>query len=196
VPLLPACLIEPLWVEFATLIRADDRREFAPNHPWGCHRRRSPDRVVFDHIIAALVHGSGYERIASPDCSDRTIRRRQWVRRGRSGRLGSGSGRRVSTPADRACCSSTVRWCARRSSGGATADGMTCPLRQPGPGQPRGSADCMRSSWCPCAARRQPGDAVGALISGPAPAGTAPGVRRLPSSSTAGCSRRGRGATG
>jgi hypothetical protein len=32
--------------------------------------------VVFDHIIAALVRGSGYERLASPDCSDRTIRRR------------------------------------------------------------------------------------------------------------------------
>jgi hypothetical protein len=85
VPLLPACLIEPLWVEFAALIGADDRREFAPNHPWGCHRRRIPDRVVFDHIIAALVHGSGYERIASPGCSDRTIRRRltEWATHGR-----------------------------------------------------------------------------------------------------------------
>jgi hypothetical protein len=31
---------------------------------------------VFEHVIAALVHGSGYERIASPGCSDRTIRRR------------------------------------------------------------------------------------------------------------------------
>src|SRR4029078_7034252 len=28
------------------------------------------------HVIAALVHGSGYERIATPGCSDRTIRRR------------------------------------------------------------------------------------------------------------------------
>jgi hypothetical protein len=35
-----------------------------------------PHRVVFDHIIAALVHDSGYERIATPGCSDRTIRRR------------------------------------------------------------------------------------------------------------------------
>ncbi len=26
--------------------------------------------------MAALVHGSGYERIATPGCSDRTIRRR------------------------------------------------------------------------------------------------------------------------
>src|SRR5919112_2086642 len=67
VPLLPASLIEPLWVEFAALIESD-RPEFDPTHPWGCHRRRIPDRVVFDHVIAALVHGSGYERIASPGC--------------------------------------------------------------------------------------------------------------------------------
>jgi hypothetical protein len=32
--------------------------------------------VVFEHVIDALVHGSGYERIASEGCSDRTIRRR------------------------------------------------------------------------------------------------------------------------
>jgi hypothetical protein len=76
VPLLPASLIEPLWVEFATLIGSGERPEFSPTHPWGCHRRRVPDRVVFDHVIAALVHGSGYERIATPGCSDRTIRRR------------------------------------------------------------------------------------------------------------------------
>jgi hypothetical protein len=31
---------------------------------------------VFEHVVAALVHGSGYERIATPGCSDRTIRRR------------------------------------------------------------------------------------------------------------------------
>jgi hypothetical protein len=43
-----------------------------------------PDRVVFDHVLAALVHGTGYERIASPGCSDRTIRRRlaEWAERG------------------------------------------------------------------------------------------------------------------
>ena len=64
-PLLPASLIEPLWVELAALIGSDERPEFDPSHPWGCHRRRIPDRVVFDHVIAALVHGSGYERIAT-----------------------------------------------------------------------------------------------------------------------------------
>jgi transposase len=40
-----------------------------------------PDRVVFEHVVAALVHGSGYERVATPGCSDRTIRRRvrEWA---------------------------------------------------------------------------------------------------------------------
>jgi hypothetical protein len=81
VPLLPASLIEPLWVELAALIGSDERPEFVPGHPWGCHRRRIPDRVVFEHLIGAFVHGSGYERIATPGCSDRTIRRRlhEWA---------------------------------------------------------------------------------------------------------------------
>jgi hypothetical protein len=54
-------------------------------HPWGCHRRRMPDRVLFDHVLAALVHGSGYERIASPGYSDHPIRRRstEWTEHGR-----------------------------------------------------------------------------------------------------------------
>ena len=83
-PLLPASLIEPLWVEFAALIGSHELPEFSPTHPWGCHRRRVPDWVVFDHVIAALVHGSGYERIATPGCSDRTIRRRRddWAEAG------------------------------------------------------------------------------------------------------------------
>jgi len=83
VPLLPASLTEPLWVQFSTLLKDDDRPEFVADHPWGCHRRRIPDRVVFDHVLAALVHGSGYERIATPGCSDRTIRRRlaEWAER-------------------------------------------------------------------------------------------------------------------
>ena len=82
-PLLPASLIEPLWAQFSTLLKDNDRPEFVADHPWGCHRRRIPDRVVFDHVLAALVHGSGYERIATPGCSDRTIRRRlaEWAER-------------------------------------------------------------------------------------------------------------------
>ena len=74
-PALPSCLLEPIWGEFAALL-GEERPGFDPAHPLGCHRRRIPDRVVFEHVIAALVHGSGYERIASAGCSDRTIRRR------------------------------------------------------------------------------------------------------------------------
>lgn len=73
-PVLPACLLEPVWVQFSVLLPAQPA--VAPTHPLGCHRPRVPDRVVFEHVVAALVHGSGYERIASPGCSDRTIRRR------------------------------------------------------------------------------------------------------------------------
>src|ERR687886_2613643 len=60
----------------------------APRTP-RCSRRRVPDRVVFEHVIAALVHGSGYERIASAGCSDRTIRRRlqEWAAAGLSGQV-------------------------------------------------------------------------------------------------------------
>jgi DDE family transposase len=75
VPVVPSCLLEPIWGEFRALI-GGERPPFDPRHPLGCHRRRVSDRVVFEHVVAALVHGSGYERIASPGCSDRTIRRR------------------------------------------------------------------------------------------------------------------------
>ena len=74
-PVVPSSLLEPAWVEFCSVI-GGDRRGFHPAHPLGCHRRRVPGRVVFEHVVAALVHGSGYERIATAGCSDRTIRRR------------------------------------------------------------------------------------------------------------------------
>ena len=82
-PVVPSCLLEPAWVEFCAL-SGGDRPQFHPGHPLGCHRRRVPGRVVFEHVVAALVHGSGYERIATPGCSDRTIRRRlaEWAQVG------------------------------------------------------------------------------------------------------------------
>ena len=78
-PVLPVCLFEPLWVQFSALM--PERPRFSPAHPLGCHRRRIPDRMVFEHVLAALVHGSGYERIARRGCSDGTIRRRlkEWA---------------------------------------------------------------------------------------------------------------------
>lgn len=73
-PVMPSCLLEPVWVQVAALL--PDRPAVDPTHPLGCHRPRIPDRVVFEHVVAALVHGSGYERIATAACSERTIRRR------------------------------------------------------------------------------------------------------------------------
>jgi hypothetical protein len=66
--------LEAVWEQFAVLL--PPHPIVAPSHPLGCHRPRVPDRIVFEHVVAALVHGSGYERIASRGCSDRTIRRR------------------------------------------------------------------------------------------------------------------------
>lgn len=81
-PVVPVCIVRPLWEQFAALL--PERAAVAPSHPLGCHRPRVPDRMVFEHVVAALVHGSGYERIATPGCSDRTIRRRlkEWAAAG------------------------------------------------------------------------------------------------------------------
>lgn len=73
-PVMPVCLMNAIWQQFSVLLPAYPI--ISPTHPLGCHRPRVADRVVFDHVVAALVHGSGYERIATAQCSDRTIRRR------------------------------------------------------------------------------------------------------------------------
>lgn len=70
-PAVPSCLLAP-WEQFARLLPV--REAFAPGHALGCHRRRIPDPAVFEHIELALVHGSGYERIAGPGCSEHTTR--------------------------------------------------------------------------------------------------------------------------
>lgn len=73
-PAVPVCLFTPIWEQFSALLPSHPA--VSPTHPLKRHRRRIPDRVVFAHVVEALVHGSGYERIASRACSDRTIRRR------------------------------------------------------------------------------------------------------------------------
>ena len=45
---MPSCLLEPIWGEFCALL-GGERPEFDPAHPLGCHRRRVPDRVAFEH---------------------------------------------------------------------------------------------------------------------------------------------------
>jgi transposase len=84
VPALPSSILEPLWVQFAALLPARQA-----HHPLGCHRRRIPDRLVFDKLIQILVFGCGYRRIADATCSATTLRRRrdEWVALGLAERL-------------------------------------------------------------------------------------------------------------
>jgi transposase len=72
VPALPSCILEPLWDQFAALLPTRH-----VHHPLGCHRRRIPDRLIFDKLIQILVFGCGYRRIADHTCSATTLRRRR-----------------------------------------------------------------------------------------------------------------------
>ncbi|MCU1629443.1 MAG: hypothetical protein JWP64_4392 [Pseudonocardia sp.] len=86
-PALPSWLLEPLWDQFAALLPVRD--EFVATHPWGCHRRRVGDRIVFDKLIQVLRFGCAYEAIADTTCSATTIRTRrdEWIALGVFGRL-------------------------------------------------------------------------------------------------------------
>jgi transposase len=79
VPALPPYLIEPIWQQFRALL---PEREV--NHPLGCHRRRIPDRVVFEKLVRVLVFGCAYHRIADGSCSATTLRERrdEWIELG------------------------------------------------------------------------------------------------------------------
>lgn len=78
-PAIKACIIEPIWDQFAALLPV---RPTA--HPLGCHRRRIPDRIVFDKLVQVLVFGCAYGRIADAACSATTLRRRrdEWIAAG------------------------------------------------------------------------------------------------------------------
>src|SRR5436190_22634582 len=79
VPALPSSVLEPLWVQVAALLPTRQ-----VHHPLGCHRRRIPDRVVFDKLVQVLVFGCAYARIADATCSATTLRRRrdEWIAAG------------------------------------------------------------------------------------------------------------------
>jgi transposase len=53
VPAIQPYIIEPIWEQFSALLP-----ERKSNHPLGCHRRRIPDRVVFEKLVQVLVFGS------------------------------------------------------------------------------------------------------------------------------------------
>ncbi len=85
-PAVPSWLLEPIWGPGSTPCSGERRGgeppEFHPDHPLRCHRRRVPDRVAFEHVIDALMHGSRYERIATAGCSDHPPPSGQWAAAG------------------------------------------------------------------------------------------------------------------
>ncbi len=78
-PAVPSSIIEPIWDQFQVLIPP-----VIDDHPLGCHRPRTPDRLVFDKLVQVLVLGAAYEKIADSGCSATTIRRRrdEWIAAG------------------------------------------------------------------------------------------------------------------
>ena len=78
-PAIPAYIIDPIWEQFEALL---PEREV--DHPLGCHNPRIPEKVVFDKLVAVLVFGCAYERIADESCSATTLRRRrdEWIASG------------------------------------------------------------------------------------------------------------------
>ena len=79
VPALPPYIIEPIWEQFCILLP-----EREAEHPWGSHRPRIPDRIVFEKLVQVLVFGCAYRRIADRSCSATTLRRRrdEWIEAG------------------------------------------------------------------------------------------------------------------
>ncbi|WP_199796535.1 hypothetical protein [Pseudonocardia dioxanivorans] len=71
---LPSWLTDPLWDHFDALlpIRGD------PTHPWGCHRRRIGDRIVFDELLQVLWFGCFYEVADALLASTLRARRDEW----------------------------------------------------------------------------------------------------------------------
>jgi transposase len=84
VPALEPYLIEPIFEQFRALLP-----EHETDHPLGCHRRRIPERVVFEKLVQILVFGCAYHRIADASCSESTLRRRrdEWIELGVMERL-------------------------------------------------------------------------------------------------------------
>ncbi len=86
-PAVPACFLDPLWVQFSALL--PERATYHPDHPLGCHRPRVDDRIVFDKLVQVLVFGCSYAKIADSTCGATTIRDRrdEWIAAGAFTRL-------------------------------------------------------------------------------------------------------------
>jgi transposase len=84
VPAVPSFLIEPIWEQFRVLIPVP-----VDTHPLGCHRRKIPDRIIFDKLVQVLVLGCAYAKISDSTCSATTLRTRrdEWIHAGIFARL-------------------------------------------------------------------------------------------------------------
>lgn len=83
-PAVPSFLIEPIWEQFRVLIPVP-----VDTHPLGCHRRKIPDRIIFDKLVQVLVLGCAYAKISDSTCSATTLRTRrdEWIHAGIFARL-------------------------------------------------------------------------------------------------------------
>ncbi|MGI8647859.1 MAG: IS5 family transposase [Mycobacteriales bacterium] len=83
-PAVISSIIEPVWDQFAALLP-----ERVVSHPWGAHRARINDRIVFDKLVEVLVFGVAYTKIADTTCSATTLRHRrdEWIAAGVFDRL-------------------------------------------------------------------------------------------------------------
>ena len=66
-PALPSWLADPLFDQFAALL--PPREMFVATHPWGCHRRRIADRIVFDKLISDRRRCQGYGILIGHFCA-------------------------------------------------------------------------------------------------------------------------------
>ncbi len=82
-PLLPAALTKPLWVQFSALFNEDDRPEYAATHPRGCHRRPIPTGSCSTTCSPPWSMAAVTSASPPQGGSDRTIRRRLlgWTQR-------------------------------------------------------------------------------------------------------------------
>lgn len=198
-PVLPGSVMEPVWAQVSVLL--PDHPVVDPAHPLGCHRRRGPERVVFEHVLAALGHGSGDARITTASCSDRTIRRRlrHWAELGLAERLHhlalDQDDRMIGLEVDDV----VVDGCSTNASGGGETAGRSPVAGSPGaetldPDQVRRGCRCTVSRPAPittmprCWDKRSRGGRVGPTARG---AHRASGSRRRPGREPGVARRRG-----
>ena len=67
-PALPPYIIDPIWEQFCALL---PQREV--KHPWGSHRARIDDRLVFDKLVQVLVFGCAYDERSSDESHVRRL---------------------------------------------------------------------------------------------------------------------------